>query len=180
METEALLDALAADTLVPWKLERSIQLALIVGNIIAGMMFLGGIGFRPDIVFAMGTTRFLVKFAVTLPLALTATAAMLRVARPGAAFGIRGWALALSPTILMSAVLVELTKVPSALWGSTIMGTHAKKLLNSDTASIDWTSGLHSSCATERSLDATGLGRSDRRACRERHCGDILRNELHG
>jgi hypothetical protein len=129
METEALLDALAADTLVPWKLERSIQLALIVGNIIAGMMFLGGIGFRPDIVFAMGTTRFLVKFAVTLPLALTATAAMLRVARPGAAFGIRGWALALSPTILMSAVLVELTKVPSALWGSTIMGTHAQNCL---------------------------------------------------
>jgi hypothetical protein len=129
METEALLDALAADTLVPWKLERSIQLALIVGNIIAGMMFFGGIGFRPDIVFAMGTTRFLVKFAVTLPLALTATAAMLRVARPGAAFGIRGWALALSPTILMSAVLVELTKLPSALWGSTIMGTHAQNCL---------------------------------------------------
>ena len=87
METEALLDALAADTLVPRKLERSIRLALIVGNIIAGIMFFGGIGFRPDIVFAMGTTRFLVKFAVTLPLALTATAAMLRVARPGAAFG---------------------------------------------------------------------------------------------
>ena len=129
METEALLDALAADTLVPWKLERSIQLALIVGNIIAAMMFFGGIGFRPDIVFAMGTTRFLVKFAVTLPLALTATAAMLRVARPGAAFGICGWALALSPTILMSAVLVELTKVPSALWGSTIMGTHAQNCL---------------------------------------------------
>ena len=86
METEALLDALAADTLVPWKLERSIQLALIVGNIIAGMMFFGGIGFRPDIVFAMGTTRFLVKFAVTLPLAFAATAAMLRAAQPGAAF----------------------------------------------------------------------------------------------
>jgi hypothetical protein len=45
METEALLDALAADTLVPWKHERSIQLALIVGNIIAGMMFFGGIWF---------------------------------------------------------------------------------------------------------------------------------------
>jgi hypothetical protein len=29
----------------------------------------------------------------------------------------------------MSAVLVELTKVPSALWGSTIMGTHAQNCL---------------------------------------------------
>jgi hypothetical protein len=129
METEALLDALAADTLVPWKLERSIQLALIVGNIIAGITFFAGIGFRPDIVFAMGTSRFIVKFAVTLPLALAATAAMLRAAQPGAALGTRGWALALSPTILMSAVLVELTKVPSELWGSTIMGTHAQNCL---------------------------------------------------
>ena len=79
-------------------------------------MFFDGVGFRPDIVFAMGTTRFLVKFAVTLPLALAATAAMLRAAQPGASFGVRGWALALSPIILISAVL---------------------ELLNSDPASID-------------------------------------------
>jgi len=84
METETLVEALATDTVVPWTLERSIRLALIAGNIIAGIMFFGGIGFRPDIVFAMGTTGFLVKFAVTLPLALAATAAMLRAAHPGA------------------------------------------------------------------------------------------------
>jgi len=116
METETLVEALATDKIVPWTLERSIRLALIAGNIIAGIMFFGGIGFRPDIVFAMGTTRFLVKFAVTLPLALAATAAMLRAAQPDASFGVRGWALALSPIILISAVL---------------------ELLNSDPASID-------------------------------------------
>ena len=99
-------------------------------------MFFDGVGFRPDIVFAMGTTRFLVKFAVTLPLALAATAAMLRAAQPGASFGVRGWALALSPIILISAVLIELVTVPPPLWGSKIIGTHAE-LLNSDPASID-------------------------------------------
>jgi hypothetical protein len=129
METETLVEALATDTVVPWKLEQSIRIALIAGNVIAGIMFFGGVGFRPDIVFAMGTTRFLVKFAVTLPLALAATAAMLRAAQPGASFGVRGWALALSPIILISAVLIELVTVPPPLWGSKIIGTHAQNCL---------------------------------------------------
>ena len=129
METQTLVEALATDTVVPWTLERSIRLALVAGNIIAGIMFFGGVGFRPDIVFAMGTTRFLVKFAVTLPLALAATAAMLRAAQPDASFGVRGWALALSPIILISAVLIELVTVPPPLWGSKIIGTHAQNCL---------------------------------------------------
>jgi hypothetical protein len=129
METETLVEALATDTVVPWKLEQSIRIALIAGNVIAGITFFGGVGFRPDIVFAMGTTRFLVKFAVTLPLALAATAAMLRAAQPGASFGVRGWALALSPIILISAVLIELVTVPPPLWGSKIIGTHAQNCL---------------------------------------------------
>ena len=141
-------------------------------------MFFDGVGFRPDIVFAMGTTRFLVKFAVTLPLALAATAAMLRAAQPGASFGVRGWALALSPIILISAVLIELVTVPPPLWGSKIIGTHAE-LLNSDPASIDRASGLPSSLVAQRSLDAAWLGRSHCRACRERNCSDLLRNQLH-
>jgi hypothetical protein len=129
METETLVEALATDTVVPWKLEQSIRIALIAGNVIAGITFFGGVGFRPDIVFAMGTTRFLVKFAVTLPLALAATAAMLRAAQPDASFGVRGWALALSPIILISAVLIELVTVPPPLWGSKIIGTHAQNCL---------------------------------------------------
>jgi hypothetical protein len=129
METETLVEALATDTVVPWKLEQSIRIALIAGNVIAGITFFGGVGFRPDIVFAMGTTRFLVKLAVTLPLALAATAAMLRAAQPDASFGVRGWALALSPIILISAVLIELVAVPPPLWGTRIIGTHAQNCL---------------------------------------------------
>jgi hypothetical protein len=129
METETLVEALATDTVVPWKLERSIRLALIAGNVIAGIMFFGGVGFHPDIVLAIGTSHFLVKLAVTLPLALAATAAMLRVAQPDASFGVRGWALALSPIILISAVLIELVAVPPPLWGTRIIGTHAQNCL---------------------------------------------------
>jgi hypothetical protein len=129
MRTETLVDVLAADTVIPWKLEQSIRLALIAGNIIAGITFFASIGFRPDIVFAMGTSRFLVKFAVTLPLVFAATAAMLRAAQPDASFGVRGWALAISPIILMSAVLIEIVTVPPPLWGSRMIGTHAQNCL---------------------------------------------------
>ena len=179
MKTETLVEALARDTVIPWKLEQSIRLALIAGNIIAGIVFFGGIGFRPDIALAMGTTRFVVKFAVTLPLAFAATAAMLRAGQPGALFGVRGWALALSPTILIFAVLVELVMVPPALWGSRIIGTHAQNCLTLDSASLGRAAGLRSSRVAQRGLDATCIGRSPRRACRERNCGNLLRNELH-
>lgn len=129
METETLLKALAADTLIPWKPEKSIRLALIAGNIIAGIAFFAGIGFRPDILFAMETSRFLVKFAVTLPLVFAATAAMLRAAQPGTSFGVRGWALAISPLVLVFAVLIEIVTVPPPFWGSRMVGTHALNCL---------------------------------------------------
>jgi hypothetical protein len=124
-----LLEALAADTLILWKPEKSIRLALIAGNIIAGITFFAGIGFRPDILFAMGTSRFLVKFAVTLPLAFAATAAMLRAAQPGTSFGVRGWAIAISPLVLVFAVLIEIVTVPPPFWGSRMVGTHALNCL---------------------------------------------------
>jgi hypothetical protein len=129
MDTEALVKAIVRDTVVPWKLEQSVRLALIAGNIIAGLMFFAGIGFRSDIVHAMGTVRFLVKFAVTLPLAIAATAAILRVARPDTSFGFRDWTLAISPVILMLAVLVELVTVPPPLWSSMVVGTNARNCL---------------------------------------------------
>lgn len=129
METETLLKALAADTMIPWKPEKSIRVALIAGNIIAGIAFFAGIGFRPDILFAMGTSRFLVKFAVTLPLVFAATAAMLRAAQPGTSFGVRGWALAISPLVLVFAVLIEIVTIPPPFWGSRMVGTHALNCL---------------------------------------------------
>src|SRR5271168_3880681 len=76
MDTETLVNVLAMDTVKRWRLDQSVRLALVAGNIIAGMMFFAAIGFRPDIMYAMGTIRFLIKFAVTLPLALAATAAI--------------------------------------------------------------------------------------------------------
>ena len=126
MKTEMLLTALVNDAEVRWKLERFVSVALISGNIIAGALFFLAIGFRSDIGSAIETTRFLLKFAITLPLAIAAVAAILRAARPGASFGWWGWALAISPVVLVTGVLVELMVVPPSLWITRIVGSHAR------------------------------------------------------
>ena len=126
MKTEMLLNALVNDAEVGLKLERSVAVALITGTIIAGALFFLAIGFRTDIGYAMETVRFLLKFAITLPLAVAATAALLRVARPGASFGLSGWALAISPVVLASGVLVELLAVPPSLWVTRLVGSNAR------------------------------------------------------
>jgi hypothetical protein len=126
VKTEMLIESLVQDVPVGRKLERSVGLAMTAGNIIAGIMFFGAIGFRYDIMYAMETTRFLLKFAVTLPLVMTATAAILRAARPGATFGLSGWGLAIAPVVLVTAALVEIMVIPSSHWVRTIIGSNAR------------------------------------------------------
>lgn len=125
MKTSSLIDALSQDATLRSTLSRSLKSALVVGNVIAGLVFFSLIGFRHDIMAATETTRFLLKFAVTVPLATAAAAAMLRAAQPGTRFGVTGWALAISPVILISAVVVEMILLPERLWLTSLLGTNA-------------------------------------------------------
>lgn len=129
MKTDDLIGVLAQDAPLRWTLERSVKLALIVGAVIAGAIFFVEIGFRHDIDDAMETPRFLLKFAVTIPLAVAAAGAVFCAGRPGAEFGMRGWALAISPLILVVAAAVELTLLPESVWARTAMGSNAKHCL---------------------------------------------------
>src|SRR5260370_2485129 len=124
------IEYLVQDVPVGWKLERYVTLAMTVGNIVAGIMFFVGIGFRSDIAYALETARFLLKFAVTLPLVITATAAIMRAASPGASFGLSGWGLALAPAVFMSALLIELMVVPSSHWVKTIVCSPARPVVS--------------------------------------------------
>lgn len=126
MKTSHLIDALANDATQRWTLTRALKIALIAGNIAAAVIFFLWIGFRPDIMAAAETTRFLLKFAITIPIATAATAALLRVSRPGTDLGPWGWVLAISPVILMVAVIVELLLVPERLWVMTLIGNNAR------------------------------------------------------
>ena len=130
MKTSHLIEALAQDSAndapMRWNITRALKIALIAGNITSGLIFFIWIGFRPDIMAAAETTRFLLKFAITIPIATAATAALLRISRPGAELGAAGWALAISPALLIVAVIVELNVLPERLWVMTLIGNNAK------------------------------------------------------
>ena len=130
MKTSHLIEALAQDSAndapMRWNIARALKIALIAGNITSGLIFFIWIGFRPDIMAAAETTRFLLKFAITIPIATAATAALLRISRPGVELGAAGWALAISPALLIVAVIVELNVLPERLWVMTLIGNNAK------------------------------------------------------
>ena len=129
MKTEDLIGALAQDGLGRRGIDRAIGLSLLVGCAVATIVFFWRIGFRPDIDAVMMQPRFMLKFAVTLPLAATAAAFLLRIARPGVPYGPWGWALAISPIILTMAVVVELFLLPEAVWARTSIGSNARHCL---------------------------------------------------
>jgi len=126
VKTDDLIDLLAQDSAVPWKIGRILGYATVIGTVIAGTVFFIGIGFRPDIASAMETVRFLFKFVVTLSLAIAAIGALLRMARPGARLGLWGWAFAAAPVLLGGAVIAELIVMPESTWVARLVGHNAR------------------------------------------------------
>jgi len=85
--TDDLIKALAEDLTVRWPLNRVLGIATVVGALVAGALFVLGLGFRPDFSQAVQTVRFSFKFVVTVTLAITAMGLLLRMARPAAPLG---------------------------------------------------------------------------------------------
>lgn len=126
MKTDDLIDLLAQDSAVQWKIGRVLGFATVGGAAIAGAAFFIGIGFRPDIASAVETVRFVFKFVVTLSLATAAIGALLRIARPGARLGLWGWAFAAAPVLLGGAVIAELIVMPESTWAARLVGHNAR------------------------------------------------------
>lgn len=118
MKTEDLISALAAD--VPPVPRHSLSRRLIAGLVSGGLLTLAavglGLGFRADLWLAMHGGMFWVKWLYTGSLALCATLATLRLARPDA--GVAGWLwVACLPVLgLMLISVQELASVPSSQW----------------------------------------------------------------
>ena len=129
MQTQQLIRALSADSVVGWTFDRRMGVAVTLANLVAAAIFFAAIGFRHDISTAVTTTRFLLKFVITLPLAATASTLLLRLGRPGATLGFGGLALVFSPALLVLAALAELAAVPPSLWISSLMGANARLCL---------------------------------------------------
>jgi len=126
MKTELLISALAQDNDPGWGFKRTIAIALFAGCSVAAVVFVIGIGPRPDFAEAAHTVRFLFKFVLTILLAVTATAFAIRYNRPGATLGLIGPALAIPPVLLVSSVITELFLVPESLWATRLIGSNSR------------------------------------------------------
>jgi len=126
MKTDELIAALAADTkTVSRPIDRQLWIAIAGGAIVATLIFLLGVGPRPDIAAALETPRFLYKYLLTLTLFASAVGLMLHLARPGAVPA--GWlaGLAIPPVLLIASVIAEILLVPSSAWSMSLMGKNA-------------------------------------------------------
>ena len=92
METDQLIRTLAADNahrtlpVGSW-----LAIALLIAAPFSVAMFSMGLGMRPDVMTAMRNPFFDLKFAVTLALAISATAVSLHLSRPEASLRGFGW-----------------------------------------------------------------------------------------
>jgi hypothetical protein len=125
VKTDQLITLLAEDTRRPVKLGMALSGAVAGGAALAAVAFFLTIGFRPDIAHALETVRFVFKFIVTLSLLAAATSLLGPALQPGRTPGARRWLLALAPTLLVAATIMELIVIPSDLWLGKLTGRNA-------------------------------------------------------
>lgn len=126
MKTEFLISALAQDNAPGRSFRQTIAIAFLAGCCVAAAVFVIGMGPRPDFSEAMHTVRFPFKFVVTILLAATASAFVIRYSRPGAKLGWIGRALVIPPLLLASAAIAELILVPKSLWMTRLIGSNSR------------------------------------------------------
>ncbi len=126
MSTDQLIRALAADrpAQLP-SLRRQMLAGIAVGVAIAAVLFAVGLGFRPDIAAAVKDPRFLLKFAVTLALAVSTAGLLLRLLRPAASKATWAIALLIGPMLLAAGSFFDLFSFPSTVWQARLIGRNA-------------------------------------------------------
>ena len=125
MRTDHLIAALAADAAPQGAgLRRALAGALVVGIVLAALVFAELLGIRESFMASLSSPRFLFKFVFSLLLAVISLLLVERMARPGTDRR-RRWRLLLLPVAaLAGAVAVELVTLPTDLWESRMMGSN--------------------------------------------------------
>lgn len=113
MDTNDLIRTLAADNGTH---ERSVGhlllAALVLAVPVSTLMFLAGLGVRPDVMTAMRNPLFDLKFIVTMALAAVAIVVSLHLSRPEASLGRWAWLLAVPFGLLGVGMIGEMTMMP--------------------------------------------------------------------
>lgn len=130
MKTDDLIRAIAADAPAPGlRPEAKLSLALAGGIVVAAVLFLWLLGPRGNALASLDQLRFVLKFAVTLSLAVVAIGLVLRMIRPDAGPGAWRTALLLAPGLLLIGVAGELIALPGAGWMPALIGSNARTCL---------------------------------------------------
>jgi hypothetical protein len=115
MQTDQLIRTLAADNAQrPRSVGVVLSMALLFAAPVAVLVFLMGLGIRPDFMTATQNPFFDLKFAVTLALAISAIVIGLHLSRPEAS--LHGWAwLLLIPAALLAGGIAGEMMLPQRL-----------------------------------------------------------------
>jgi len=125
MKTSDLISSLAADTRTAVRpLKQRLALAFGAGALVSLALFVAMIGPRPDVMSAMHTLRFDLKFVDTLALLAPSYFLLLSLARPETGPNMLFAWLAAPLALLLAALGAELIVTPSALWMPRLVGTN--------------------------------------------------------
>ena len=131
MKTDQLIRALAADEVKRPSLDYLVIGALAIGAALSAILFAWKIGLRPDIAVAAQDFRFILKFLVTLALAVSAGSLLLRLVRPGLSRGIWIPTLLAGPIMLAIGIGYELMAFAPSEWPARLIGRYSSFCLRS-------------------------------------------------
>jgi hypothetical protein len=109
MDTDQLIRSLAADNSHHARpVGFVLMLALLAAAPVSMAMFFAELGLRPDVMTAMRNPLFVLKFAVTLALAISAISVSLHLSRPEASLRGFGWMLLIPAGLLVAGISGEM------------------------------------------------------------------------
>ena len=127
MDTDQLIRTLAADNAHRARpVGFALMLALLAAAPVSLLMFFTELGVRPDVMTAMRNPFFDLKFAVTLALAISATAVSLHLSRPEASLRGFGWWLLVPAGILVAGISGEMMMPQRAPMMTRLVGNNSK------------------------------------------------------
>jgi hypothetical protein len=127
MDTDQLIRTLAADNEHRSQPVGSmLAMTLLIALPISIMAFFTVLGFRPDILAALHSPFFGMKFAVTLSLAFSAAAISLHMSRPDGSLRNWIWLLLIPLALIGLGIMGEMMMAQSRPWLSRLVGSNSR------------------------------------------------------